>query len=200
MITNEFMWFNIFYSLIRYLITFLSISSQRQYNKKIEKTKYFFKNNFISFINLKKLKAMITVQTSINAPIEVVWKCWTTPEDITKWYSASETWHTPRAANDLRKGGSFSFRMEAKDGSMGFDFAGTYDEIILHREINCTLADGRKVKIVFLPEEGTVKVEESFDPESTNSIEIQRNGWQAILDNFKQYVENNRYPINNLFF
>ncbi len=137
----------------------------------------------------------ITVETTVNAPIETVWDCWTKPEHITKWNSASDDWHTPKATNDLREGGTFTSRMEAKDGSMGFDFGGTYTTVVEHKEIGYTMGDGRKVSVVFdsHPSTGSGKahthITETFDAESENSPEKQRQGWQAILDNFKKYAE-----------
>lgn len=134
-------------------------------------------------------KQKITVTTIVDAPIEKVWKTWTTPQDIMQWNNASPDWHTPRAENDLRKGGSFSARMEAKDGSFGFDFGGTYDDVIENQLIEYTLEDDRKVIINFTKIGHQTEVEETFEAESENSIELQRNGWQAILDNFKKYTE-----------
>ena len=134
---------------------------------------------------------MITVQTTVNAPVEKAWEYWTTPAHIMKWNTASDDWHTTRSENDLRKGGSFSSRMEAKDGSFGFDFGGIYDDVRTNEHIAFTMGDGRKVKVDFKPNGGQTEVIESFDPESQNSEEMQRNGWQAIMDNFKKYVENN---------
>jgi uncharacterized protein YndB with AHSA1/START domain len=131
----------------------------------------------------------ITVSARINAPIEKVWKLWSTPEDIMRWNSASEDWHTPSATNDLRTGGTFSSRMEAKDGSFGFDFGGTYDEVREHELIAYTMGDGRKVSVRFENDGQQTTVTETFDAEGTNPIEMQKNGWQAILDNFKRYVE-----------
>jgi uncharacterized protein YndB with AHSA1/START domain len=136
-------------------------------------------------------KTVITVESTINAPVEKVWEYWTKPEHITKWNHASDDWHSPSATNDLRKGGSFSARMEAKDGSMGFDFGGVYDEVKDNEYIEYTLGDERKVKINFLPEGKQTKVVESFEAEETNSIELQKGGWQMIMDNFKKYTENN---------
>ncbi|MFA6401920.1 MAG: SRPBCC family protein [Salinivirgaceae bacterium] len=136
-----------------------------------------------------KEKTEITVQTTINAPVETVWKCWTTPDDITKWNYASDDWHTTWAENDLRVGGKFLSRMEAKDGSEGFDFWGIYDKLITHELIECTMGDGRKLSIVFLPIGSTTQVIETFDAEDLNSIELQRYGWQCILDNFKKHTE-----------
>lgn len=135
-------------------------------------------------------KQPITIETTINAPIEKVWACWTKPEHITKWNNASDDWHSPQAENDLRVGGKFITRMEAKDGSAGFDFGGTYDEVKEYELIAYTMDDNRKVKITFSQHnDEEVKVVETFDPESENSMEMQRNGWQAILNNFKKYVE-----------
>jgi uncharacterized protein YndB with AHSA1/START domain len=131
----------------------------------------------------------VTVQAVIQAPIEKVWRCWTEPDHITKWNQASEDWHAPRAENDLRVGGKFLTRMEAKDGSMGFDFFGTYDVVKRHEEISYTLGDGRKVQITFVDQGNETKVVETFDAESTHPIAFQQAGWQAILDNFKKYAE-----------
>ncbi|MEO7800346.1 MAG: SRPBCC family protein [Ginsengibacter sp.] len=136
-------------------------------------------------------KTVITVENVINAPVEKVWEYWTNPDHITKWNNASEDWHTPWAKNDIRTGGSFSSRMEAKDGSMGFDFGGVYDLIILNEHIEYAMADGRKVKIIFTPQGDKTHLVESFDAEATNAVEMQMGGWQAILDNFKKYVEAN---------
>ena len=136
-------------------------------------------------------KKPITVETTINAPLEKVWDYWTKPEHITQWSFASADWHTPTAENDLRVGGKFSSRMEAKDGSMGFDFGGTYDDVKEHELISYSLGDGRKVEIKFSAEGDSTKLVEKFDPESTNPVEMQQAGWQAILDNFKKYVEEN---------
>lgn len=138
-----------------------------------------------------KVKTNITVQTTINAPIEKVWEFWITPEHITKWNTASEDWHTPRAENDLRVGGKFLSRMEAKDGSSGFDFVGTYDVIKIHERIDYTLEDDRKVQINFTSSGNETKVVQTFDAEDVNSIELQRSGWQSILNNFKKYTETN---------
>jgi len=129
------------------------------------------------------------VTSSVNAPVERVWEYWTNPQHIMKWNSASEDWHTPRAENDLRAGGRFSSRMEARDGSMGFDFEGVYDEVEPHSLISYTMGDGRKVRVTFSENNGFTEIRESFDPESTNPTEMQRMGWQAILDNFKKYSE-----------
>jgi uncharacterized protein YndB with AHSA1/START domain len=134
-------------------------------------------------------KTVITVESTVNAPVEKVWEFWTEPKHITQWNNASDDWHTPRAENDLRVGGKFTARMEAKDGSFGFDFGGVYDEVKEHRYIEYTLGDERKVKVDFMPEGSSTKVSESFEAESTHSEEMQKGGWQAILDNFKKYTE-----------
>lgn len=133
----------------------------------------------------------ITIETTINAPVEKVWKYWTRPEHIIKWSFASEDWHTPTAQNDLRKGGAFSSRMEAKDGSMGFDFGGIYDEVKNHELIDYTLGDGRKVNIIFSANGNSTKVVETFEAEDQNPVDMQKYGWQAILDNFRKYTESN---------
>ena len=137
-------------------------------------------------------KTIITVQTKINAPIELVWKLWTTPKDIEKWNHASDEWHTPKAENDLRVGGKFNYRMDAKDGSMGFNLEGIYEKLIVNKQIDYTLLDDRKVKIIFSPADGKTQIIETFEAENVNSIELQRGGWQAILDNFKKYAELNK--------
>lgn len=134
-------------------------------------------------------KEKITVETTVNAPVEKVWDTWSKPEHITKWNNASDDWHTPRAENDLRTGGSFSARMEAKDGSFGFDFGGVYDEVVPHKLIRYTIGDGRKVEVIFTAAGNTTEISETFEAESTNSIEMQRGGWQAIMDSFKKYTE-----------
>jgi uncharacterized protein YndB with AHSA1/START domain len=134
----------------------------------------------------------ITVSATINAPIEKIWQYWTMPEHITQWNYASEEWHSPRAENDFQVGGRFVTRMEAKDGSMGFDFSGVNSEIRQHEHLGYTLDDGRKVVVSFKASENQTEVTETFDPESVNPRELQQMGWQAILNNFKKYVEGNR--------
>jgi len=138
-----------------------------------------------------KEKVIITVQVKIDLPVDKVWKLWTTPEDIVKWNNASETWHTTRSENDLRAGGGFLSRMEAKDGSMGFDFEGVYEAVHTNELIIYKIGDGRKVKIEFEGKGNETRVVETFEAESTNSLKLQRSGWQAILDNFKKYSEEN---------
>ncbi len=134
---------------------------------------------------------VLTVTTTVNAPVSKAWDYWTTPEHIMRWNSASPEWHTPSATNDLRTGGSFTSRMEARDGSMGFDFGGVYDLVEDQRYIEYTMGDGRKVKITFTAEGDQTTIVESFDAETQNSLELQQSGWQAIMDNFKNYTENN---------
>lgn len=134
---------------------------------------------------------MITVQNTINASIDKVWDFWTLPEHITNWSFASAEWHTPYAENDLRQGGKFKSTMAAKDGSMSFDFEGEYTLVKPKEAIEYVMADGRKVEITFKETLDGVEIIESFDPETQNSDEMQRGGWNAILDNFKSYVENN---------
>jgi uncharacterized protein YndB with AHSA1/START domain len=136
-----------------------------------------------------KEKAIISVQAEIAAPIDLVWKLWTSPEDIVKWNNASADWHTTRAENDLQLGGRFTYRMEARDGSMGFDFAGVYTRVIRHELIECTLDDDRKMRVVFFALDHKTQIVESFEAETENSEELQRGGWQAILDNFRKYAE-----------
>lgn len=131
----------------------------------------------------------ITIETSINANLQTVWDAWTKPEHITQWNFASPDWQCPTAMNDLKPGGNFSYRMEAKDGSMGFDFYGTYDAVIEHKLISITLADTRTVVVQFNSEGSTTIVSETFEAEDEHSAEQQRDGWQAILDNFKAHVE-----------
>ncbi|HLP33194.1 MAG TPA: SRPBCC family protein [Bacteroidia bacterium] len=133
----------------------------------------------------------ITVEVKVNAPLEKVWDYWTNPQHIVNWNYASEDWHAPHATNDLRVGGKFNSRMEAKDGSMGFDFEGEYTKVEQHIEIEYVLADARRVNIRFDSDGRETTVTETFDPENENTLELQRAGWQAILDNFKRYTESN---------
>ena len=132
----------------------------------------------------------ITVETTVAAPVAEVWRAYTTPEDIKQWNAASEDWHTTAAAVDLRDGGAFSSRMEAKDGSMGFDFAGTYTKVVEHERIEYLFGD-RTAQVTFTPGPKGVTVSVTFDAEDTHSVEQQREGWQAILDNFTRHVEAN---------
>ena len=134
----------------------------------------------------------ITVQTAVKADLNRVWEAWNDPEDIKRWNSASEDWHTPRASVDLREGGKFSARMEARDGSEGFDFEGTYTRIVPRKLVEYRMSDGREVRVEFSEEAGRILVRETFDAESQNPPEMQREGWQAILDNFARHVEGGR--------
>lgn len=129
----------------------------------------------------------ITVETTVAAPVEDVWRAWTTPADITQWNAASDDWHTTAASVDLREGGAFTSRMEAKDGSMGFDFAGTYTKIVPHERIECSLGD-RDLVVEFVAGPTGVTVRETFDADADHPIEAQRAGWQAILDRFARHV------------
>lgn len=131
----------------------------------------------------------ITVKATINAPVEKVWQAWNTPGDIVKWNTPDPSWHCPSSENDLRVNGTFKNRMEAKDGSFGFDFEGMYDKVDLNREIAYTMPDGRKVDTLFTEEGGKTTLATRFDPETQNDPEFQKQGWQAILDNFVKYVE-----------
>lgn len=132
---------------------------------------------------------LITVSVDVESPVSKVWKYWTSPEHIMQWNNASYDWHTPRAENDLRAGGKFLYRMEAKDGSMGFDFSGEYDEIVEFKLIRYTLADSRKVTIEFSGTGNVTQIVETFEAETENSAELQQYGWQCILDNFKKHAE-----------
>src|SRR5215203_1713367 len=125
-------------------------------------------------------RTKITVENKVKASVEKVWKLWTTPEHITKWSNASDDWHTPFAENDLRIGGKFLSRMEAKDGSFGFDFGGVYDAVRMHRHIAYTIGDGRKVTVDFTSEGNATRVIEKFEAESENPVEMQKGGWQSI--------------------
>ncbi|MEP6596173.1 MAG: SRPBCC family protein [Ginsengibacter sp.] len=136
-------------------------------------------------------KTLVAVETTVKAPVERVWKFWTAPKHITKWNNASDDWHTPFVENDLRAGGKFLSRMEAKDGSFGFDFGGVYDEVKANELIEYTIGDGRNVIVNFTGDGTETQVVETFEAENTNPVEMQRGGWQAILDNFKKYVEAN---------
>ena len=133
----------------------------------------------------------ITVETSVAAPIDEVWRAYTTPDDIKQWNAASDDWHTTAASVDLRVGGAFSSRMEAKDGSMGFDFAGTYTKIVPLKLIEYTFGD-RMAGVEFTDDSGRVNVRVTFDAEATHSVEQQCGGWQSILDHFARYVEHSQ--------
>ncbi len=137
-------------------------------------------------------KTKVTVEADIHAPLETVWKLWSTPEHIMKWNNASPDWHTPHAENDLKPGGKFTSRMEAKDGSFGFDFGGVYDEVIPDAVIAYTMGDGRKARVLFTAKGNETNVSETFEAEAVNPVEMQKSGWQAILNNFKKYAEANK--------
>ena len=137
-------------------------------------------------------KNKITVDARIKASIEKVWGCWVTPQDIVQWNAASPDWHTVSAINDLRVGGEFSFRMEARDGSVGFDFQGKYDSIEPMKRIVYRIIDDRLVEIQFRSEGSEIFVTETFEAEDVNPAALQQQGWQSILDNFKSYVENKK--------
>jgi len=131
----------------------------------------------------------ITIKASINKPVETVWEKWTTPNDIQNWNFATDDWHCPKATNDLRVGGSFVSTMAAKDGSFSFDFSGTYTNVKNNEIIEYTIADGRKVKVMFEDNGNSTNIVSIFEPESVNPLEMQQGGWQAILNNFRKYVE-----------
>ena len=130
----------------------------------------------------------VTIETTVKAPINKVWSAWTSPEDIKQWNAASDDWHTTQSSVDLREGGAFSSRMEAKDGSFGFDFAGIYTKLIPNELLEFTFGD-RVAKVEFLNGENGVMVRETFDAETEHPIEMQRQGWQSILNNFAKHVE-----------
>lgn len=134
-------------------------------------------------------KIKITIEATVEAPVSRVWECWNEPEHITQWAFASNDWHAPKAENDLRVGGAFSTTMAAKDGSFSFDFAGVYDAVEENKLIEFTLGDGRKVSVSFTDNGESAYIVETFEAEEMNSPEMQQAGWQAILNNFKKYVE-----------
>jgi uncharacterized protein YndB with AHSA1/START domain len=136
-------------------------------------------------------KTAITVKAIVKAPVEKVWKYWNEPEHITRWCAASDDWHAPKAQNDLREGGNFTTTMAAKDGSMSFDFGGVYTRVQTNKLIEYAMSDGRKVSIAFAANGNETEVIETFDPETTHPLDMQRAGWQAILDNFKKHTETN---------
>lgn len=138
-----------------------------------------------------KERTAITIETLIKAPIEKVWKYWEEPEHITRWATASDDWHAPYADNDLRKDGKFKTTMAAKDGSFSFDFEGVYTNVVPNKLIEYVMSDGRKAKVQFAANENETKITETFDPETENPLDMQRDGWQAILNNFKKYTEAN---------
>ena len=137
----------------------------------------------------KQKSQIITVQAAVHAPISSVWELWTLPEHIRGWNFASDDWHAPKSINDPITGGRFVYTMAAKDGSMSFDFSGTYTRVIPHQLMEYTMDDGRKAKVSFVNENGNTLIVEDFEAESENSIEMQKAGWQAILNNFKSYAE-----------
>jgi uncharacterized protein YndB with AHSA1/START domain len=132
---------------------------------------------------------LITVSQIINLPVTKVWDFWTYPMHILHWFQASDDWHTARAENDLKKYGRFMFRMEARDGSFGFDFSGEYRRVVNRKIIEYILDDSRKVSITFIEENNKTIITESFEAEEINSVELQKEGWQSILNNFKRYAE-----------
>ncbi|MBP6312921.1 MAG: SRPBCC family protein [Flavobacteriales bacterium] len=131
----------------------------------------------------------ITISAFAAKPVAHVWKCWTDPAHITQWNAASDDWHCPKASNDLRTGGKFSSTMAARDGSSSFDFEGVYNDVQFHKRIAYTMGDGRTCEVLFVEENGGTRVTESFDAETENSVEMQRGGWQAILDRFRAHCE-----------
>jgi uncharacterized protein YndB with AHSA1/START domain len=131
----------------------------------------------------------ITVETQVTAPLNKVWAAWNNPADIKQWNSAQDDWHTTRSTVDLREGGKFTSRMEARDGSSGFDFEGTYTRVVPQKAIEFRMDDGREVQVEFAERGKDVVVKETFDAETENPPEVQRQGWQAILDNFRRHVE-----------
>lgn len=144
----------------------------------------------------KSAKIKITVQTTIDKPVAIVWELWTNPEHIIHWNFAYEEWHCPSAANDARPQGRFSWRMEAKDGSMGFDFSGTYEEVKPNQFIRYRMDDDRIATLLFEEEGNSTKITETFEAEDMNPVEMQKAGWQAILDNFGQYAEKYSKPMD----
>ena len=136
-------------------------------------------------------KTKITVECTVKASIEKVWNYWTSPQHIMHWNNANDDWHTPKVENNLINGGNFKYTMAAKDGSFSFDFEGTYLEIKRLKLIKYIAADGREVSVDFITIGDIVEIVETFEAENENSIELQKNGWQAILNNFKKYVETN---------
>lgn len=139
-------------------------------------------------------KTTITVEVKVNAPLEKVWELFNNPKHVVKWNAASDDWHTPTAENDFREGGRFNYRMEAKDGSFGFNFSGTYTYVEPNRTVEYTMDDNRKVKIVFEGVNSETRITETFEAEQTHSIEQQKDGWQSILNNFRSYAEKQQKP------
>ncbi|WP_264210692.1 SRPBCC family protein [Leisingera thetidis] len=134
-------------------------------------------------------KQQITIGTTIDAPIDRVWQAYTTPADITRWNFASDDWCCPSAEADLKLGGKYKARMEAKDGSFGFEFEAVYEELAPNKALTLAMTDGRKARTTFASAGGKTKVATTFDAEEQNPLEMQRDGWQAILNNFRAYLE-----------
>lgn len=135
-------------------------------------------------------KTMITIETTVNVPVSQAWKIFNSPEHVTQWNHASDDWHSPHAENDLRPGGNFKYRMEAKDGSFGFDFGGVYTAVEENKMIRYTMGDGREVEVLFTEDgKNRTHIKETFDAENMHDPEMQKNGWQAILNNFRDYAE-----------
>lgn len=132
---------------------------------------------------------LITVEADVRAPVQTVWDCWTQPEHITQWNHASDDWHSPHATVDLREGGNMVARMEAKDGSAGFDFGTTFTKVVPHAQLDSVMDDGRTISVLFSEKDGVTRVTETFMAEGSNPVEMQRAGWQSILDNFARYAE-----------
>ena len=132
----------------------------------------------------------ITAEVTINKPVEIVWKTWTTPADIMQWNIPFDDWHSPKVENDVKEGGQFLFRMESKESSEGFDHSGTYDKVINNQLVEYTVSDGRKSIIQFLSEGDKTRIIESFEPEAGNPVDMQRDFCQSVLNNFKRYAEN----------
>jgi uncharacterized protein YndB with AHSA1/START domain len=156
--------------------------------KELEEVKFY--NQKINIMETIE-KTAITVETTVKAPVEKVWENWNEPKHITKWNQASDDWHSPHSENDLREGGKFKTTMAAKDGSFSFDFEGVYTKVEPYKAIQYNIADGRKVEITFSSAGNETKVTETFEAEGSHSIDMQRGGWQAILDSFKRYTEAN---------
>ncbi|MFN7833478.1 MAG: SRPBCC family protein [Bacteroidota bacterium] len=133
----------------------------------------------------------ITIQAVVAADRQKVWNCYTQPEHITKWNFATDTWHCPAASNDMRVGGKYLARMEAKDGSFAFDFEAVYNEIVDGEKFTYTMPDNREIQVSFEQTDDKTRVTVTFDPENVNPVDLQRDGWQSILDNFKRYAEEN---------
>ncbi len=136
-------------------------------------------------------KTKITIEATVNAPAQKVWDYWTDAKRIIQWNCPSPEWHTPKAEHEVKEGGKFNFRMEARDGSFGFDFGGVYDVVKPAEQLDYTLGDGRKVWITFTSNGNSTHIKQTFEAESENPVEMQRDGWQGILNNFKKYTEEN---------